>query len=42
MTTEDGSEFLLRPEDSRAIEEADFIKAGGFSAVVQLNLGFPL
>jgi hypothetical protein len=42
MTTEDGSIFLLRPEDSRAIEEEDFIKAGGFSAVVQLNLGFPL
>jgi hypothetical protein len=42
MTAEDGSVFLLRPEDSRAIEEADFIKAGGFSAVVQLNLGFPL
>ena len=42
MTTEDGSIFLLRTEDGRATEEEYFIKAGGFSAVVQLNLGFPL
>lgn len=42
MTTEDGSVFLLRPEDARVAEEEDFIKSGGFSAVVQLNLGFPL
>jgi hypothetical protein len=41
MTTFDNQIFLLRPEDSRLIED-DFIKAGGFSAVVQLNLGFPL
>ena len=42
MTSEDGMVFMLRPEDSRAIEEDDFINGGGFSAVLQLNIGFPL
>ncbi len=41
MTTADGALFMLRPYNSRVIEP-DFIKAGGFSAVIQLNVGFPL
>lgn len=36
-----GSTFLLRPEGARN-ESEDFIKGGGFSAVLQLNVGFPL
>lgn len=42
MTTEEGEPFLLRPENSRTIIENDFIKDGGFNAVLQLNIGFPL
>jgi hypothetical protein len=41
MTAEDGSGFYLGP-DKNYIPEGDFIKAGGFNAVVQLNVGFPL
>lgn len=42
MTTEDGEPFLLRPENSRELTENDFVKDGGFNAVLQLNIGFPL
>jgi len=41
MTTDEGAVFFLRPDNSRIIEN-EFIKGGGFNAVVQLNVGFPL
>ncbi len=41
MTNDDGSEFILISDNTKATNN-DFIKAGGFYAVVQLNIGFPL
>lgn len=42
IATEDGEPFLLKPENSRTLEENVFIKNGGFQAALQLNIGFPL
>ena len=42
MTDGEGNNFQLQPYGSRETEDKDFIKAGGFNASVQLNVGFPL
>ena len=47
MTNSEGSNFYLRPLGAREVENtdlinSDFINGGGFSASVQLNVGFPL
>lgn len=42
VTAEDGSVFLLRPENSRQVNEEEFITGGGFNAFLQINIGFPL
>lgn len=41
MTGDNGQMFSL-VQDSNQIAESDFIKAGGFNASIQLNVGFPL
>ncbi len=41
MTGNDGESFSLVQSNEQGTKN-DFIKAGGFSAVIQLNVGFPL
>lgn len=42
MTDGEGNNFSLRPFETYTSENIDFINGGGFSASVQLNIGFPL
>ena len=42
MTDSEGNNFYLHSYGSREFENSDFINGGGFSASVQLNVGFPL
>jgi hypothetical protein len=41
MTADDGTEFSLGPNKNK-LPETNFINNGGFNAVIQINVGFPL